>query len=396
MRNNLGHHAQSCRLISLALRGRGLDLRIFGHATLEAGLAEELGAVPHFRWWTYGSPDADPIAGWLTSFMRVATETAQDLTRLPALGRDDILYLNSSQPPQLMALLQWLRALPPEQRPHVMTEFGTGPGLDYELVAEGMRVMTRDPRQDPRAVLYRFCAGLIPGLELSRLHLFTFDKMSSQLYSYLLNMRVGVLPLPHAASAPAVNRVGRRPTTISVLGHQRPEKGFALVPEIVEQVLGQRPEVRFLVHNGAPDNMPPTQERLRALARQFPQLELDERVASPVDWQGFLDRSDLILCPYPVWNFAAAYSAVAAEAVAGGIPLVVPASTTLSQMLAQYGGGGTMFSEHQPAAIAAAVVAALDKLDDLTHLSTIGSRQWHQTMGARNMVGALLDMAAPP
>jgi hypothetical protein len=396
LRNDLGHHANSCRLITSELRRRGYAPRIFAHQSLEAGLREELGALPHFRWWTYATCDVDPIAGWLTSFMRIATETAKDLARLPTIGSDDILYLNSTQAPQLMALLQWLMSIPPPRRPIVMTEFGTGPGLDYEIVPEGLRVHLRDPRIDPRAVLYRFAAGLIPALAGTRLHLFTFEAKSSQLYSYLLKKQVEVLPLPHASSSQTKSRVGHRPITVSILGHQRPEKGFSLVPEIAEGLLAQRSDITLFVHNGEPNNMQSVQQKLRDLAKTQPRLELDERVAGPALWRQFLDRSDLIVCPYPVWNFSAAYSAVAAEAVAEGIPLVVPDHTTLASMLREYGGGGTTFASHQPAAVVEAVIRALDQFDELAEIATLGSVAWHKNMGARKMVEALLTMAQAP
>ncbi len=396
LRSDLGHHANSCRMITRELRQRGIHAQIFAHNSIDAGLRAELGAAPHFRWWTYGTADFDPIAGWLTSFMRIATETAQDLANLPAMGFEDIVYLNSSQPPQLMALLQWLLTLPAARRPSVITEFGTGPGLDHEVVPDGLRVHLRDPRSDPRAVLYRFAAGLIPALQNNRLHLFTFEAMSSQLYGYLLKTPVAVLPLPHAALAPGKTRVRKRPITVSVLGHQRPEKGFALVPEIVELLLASRSDITLLVHNGDPTNMVATQQKLRELARIHPRLELDERAAGPALWQQLLQRSDLILCPYPVWNFTSAYSAVAAEAVAEGIPLVVPANTTLSALLTQYGGGGTMFAPHEPAAIVRAALQAIDQFDELAEIATRGSVEWHKNMGAKKMVEALLALVPSP
>jgi glycosyltransferase involved in cell wall biosynthesis len=392
LRSNLGHHANSCRLITSELRQRGIYPHIFVHNTIEPELSAELGAAPHFRWWTYGTADFDPIAGWMTSFMRIATETAQDLARLPTMGFDDIVYLNSSQPPQLMALLQWLLTFPAERRPNVITEFGTGPGLDYEITPDGLHVHMRDPRTDPRAVLYRFAAGLIPALQGNRLHLFTFEAMSSQLYSFLLKTHVSALPLPHASLTQTESRVGRRPITVSVLGHQRPEKGFALVPEIAALLLASRSDIKLLVHNGDPTNMPDAQQKLRDLARIHSRLELDERTADPVLWQELLQRSDLILCPYPVWNFAAAYSAVAAEAVAAGIPLVVPAKTTLSALVKQYGGGGTLFAPHEPAAIVRAVLQAIDQFDALAEIATRGSVEWHKNMGAKKMVEALLAL----
>jgi len=396
LRNNLGHHANSCRLITRELRKLGIGCSVFAHNGIEDGLRAELGAEKLFRQLTYWSTDADPIAGWLTSFVRSSTETWQDLARMPPPGPDDIVYLNSAQAPQLMALLQWMRTLPANRTPYVMTEFGTGPGLDFEVIPEGIRVLTRDPRQDARAVLYRYAANILPQVNLSRLHMFTFEPMSSKLYSFILKATVDTLPLPHFSKTPGGSRAGRRPVTVSVLGHQRPDKGYDLVPDIARMLLEQRADIRLLIHNGAPQEMAAVQQKLRDLRPGHPQLMLDERMAGPPLWEDLLRRSDIILCPYPVWRFAAAYSAVAAEAVASGIPLVVPAATTLAALVDQYGGAGTSFAQHDPATIVAAVIRAVDRFDELADIAARAAVKWHDTMGAENMVKAMLRLAKWP
>jgi glycosyltransferase involved in cell wall biosynthesis len=394
LRNNLGHHANSCRLITRELRALGIPCSVFAHTSVEAALREELGARPHFAQLTYWTVDTDPIAGWLTSFLKVATETTHNLRCLPMPATDDIVYLNSAQAAQFLALLQWLTGLPAERRPRAMVEFGTDPGVDFEVIPQGLRVSTRDPRADPRAVMYRFAAGLFPALDLSRLHLFTFEPTSSKLYGYLVKAPVDVLPLPQFADAKIRDRRGATPITVAVLGHQRPDKGYALVPDIAAQMLRQRPNVRLLIHNGAPDEMAQTQQQLRQMAQAHHQITLDERTAGPALWAELLDRSDLILCPYPVHRFAAAYSAVAAEAVASGIPLVVPSRTTLFTLLGRYGGGGIAFGQANPAGIANAVLAAVDRFDELAEKALAGAQKWQQTMGPRNMVKALLAYAS--
>jgi glycosyltransferase involved in cell wall biosynthesis len=392
LRNDLGHHANSCRLITGELRDLGVGLSVFAHTAIEPALRAELRAAAHFRRHTYTAFDFDPVAGWLTSFTLAATDTAHDLARLPPPDPDDIVYLNSAQAPQLMAMLTWMRGLPHGRTPHVMIEFGTDPGVDLERAPGGVRVVVRDVRRDPRAVLYRHAASLLNDVDRSRLHLFTFDSRSSQLYGFVLKTGVGVLPLPHIARTEVRSRVGAKPVTVAVLGHQRPDKGYALVPDIVERLLEQRPDIRLLIHNGAPNEMAETQLKVRALLDGRPQITVDERLAGPEIWQGLLRQSDLILCPYPAWRFASAYSAVAAEAVACAIPLVVPAYTTLSELVERYGGGGTTFATHDAPAIVAAVIEALDRFDELAGIADRGALRWHATMGARSMVKALLSL----
>ena len=82
----------------------------------------------------------------------------------------------------------------------------------------------------------------------------------------LLGRPVGVLPLPQFAQAAVTSRTGHRPITVSVLGHQRPDKGYHLMPEIARLLLAHEPDIRLLVHNGAPDVMPRIQEEMRAHA----------------------------------------------------------------------------------------------------------------------------------
>ena len=215
LRNELGHHANYCRLITRELRALGISFSVYAHNSVEDTLTEELGAKKLFRQLTYWSTDVDPIAGWLTSFVRATAETWQDLARMPQPGRDDIVYLSSAQPAQRMALLQWMRNLPRERTPQVMAEFATGAGVDYEVIPEGIRVTPRDPRQDARAVLYRYAAGALPHVDQSRLHMFTFEPMSSKLYSFVLKAPVCTLPRPHFSEQASFSRAGRRPITVS-------------------------------------------------------------------------------------------------------------------------------------------------------------------------------------
>ena len=46
-------------------------------------LRSELGAIPHFRVYTYAETDGDPVCGWLTGFETFVRSTCEDLTRLP-------------------------------------------------------------------------------------------------------------------------------------------------------------------------------------------------------------------------------------------------------------------------------------------------------------------------
>jgi len=390
LRDNLGHHANTCRAIKAELVRRGIDVVLLSFIGISAELKQELGALPLFRAYTYWQSDGDPIAGWLNCFDSSTQATAEDLGRLSGVTADDIVYLNSAQPAQFMAVVRWLNAMPEAQRPQVVLEFGTDPGVDVREIDGQNKLVLRDYRADPRAMFYRFAASKLHETLLPRVHLATFDATASAIYTQLLGKPVGVLPLPQFAHARVASRVGRRPVTVSVLGHQRPDKGYHLMPEISRLLLALEPDVRLLLHNGAPGEMTRVQEELRAHAAVESRVQLNEQTADPALWAELMAASDLILCPYEPARFVASYSAVAAEALASGIPLIVPGGTAMARLLAEFGSPGAAFAQYTPTSIVEATRAALADFDTVAERAVAAAAQWGATMGAAQMVTALL------
>jgi glycosyltransferase involved in cell wall biosynthesis len=393
LRDNLGHHANNCRAIIGEARSRGIDTAILAFTRIDADLQAELRAFPFFRVMTPWTSDGDAICGWLNAFHIGAEATREDLGRINDIGTDDIVYLSSALPAQLMGLVGWMAALAPNRVPHVVVEFGIDPGLDLQPGGNGAALLTRDPRVDARATLFRFTAARIPERIAPRLHMTTFDENSSAAFAALMGKPVGVLPTPRIATAPR-SRKGKRPITVAVLGHQRPEKGYQLMPEVAQRLLQSDSEIRLLCHNADPAAMKEVQQALRALSATEPRLILDERLADDRVWAQLLDASDLIICPYTSSRFAISYSAIAVEAVANGIPLVVPARTTMARLLQEFGGAGAVFEQPEPSSIVNATRRALDRFDQLADLADVGVGLWAQIHGPRHLLDAIMGSAA--
>lgn len=392
--NNLGHHANSARHISSEIRARGIPCAVLGYMDMDEALKGELYATPWFRCNTYAAYDTDPVCGWLVNFDIVSRTLAEDLNRIQGMARTDVLYVNSIQPAQFMGVVRWAQSRPRDERPTVIMEFGTDPGLQAIDTPEGMRFAPQDTRVDARAVLLRYAARHLTPEDRDWLRLATFDAQSSSIFQMLLDFPVGTLPLPQQAVTPCRDRTGRRPITIGILGHQRGEKGFDKVPALVERLLAERNDIRVLVHNGWPDGMVTQQQQLRDLAARDSRLELDERTADGVLWAQLLDRSDLIVCPYNRNRFISSYSAVASEAMANAIPVVVPEGTTMHAVTREFGEPGTIFREESVEAIQAATNAALDDFDRLAGLAKQASIRWGETRGAKCLVDTLLSWQA--
>jgi len=391
--DNLGHHANNCRHIAREALMRGLDVKILSFANIEAALQAELGAIPFFRALTAWLNDGDPICGWLNAFHVVAEITREDLCRIEDIGPDDVMYFSSALPAQLFALAQWMGALPRDRLPLVVTEFGIDPGTDVQQGPEGLVYSVRDPRADARAILYRTAAARIPGPVLPWLQMITFDQASSSAFCAVLAKHVGVLPTPHVATAPRRSRSGKRPITVAVLGNQRPEKGYQFMPEVARSLLQANPDIRILCHNANPSAMRETQEDLHEIAAKDPRLIMDERLAGGDDWQQLLDASDLIVLPYASPRFAISYSAIAVEAIANGIPLVVPAGSSMARLVQEFGGAGTTFDRPDAPSIVDAAQRALGRFDLLATMAFSGAELWGHVHGPSNMLDALLALA---
>jgi len=293
-----------------------------------------------------------------------------------------------------MGITNWVRTMPKEDRPTVILEFGTDTGQTTVPTPNGTTYEIPDPRCEPRPMLHRYTAGFLVPEDQSWLRLATFEAQASELFQTLLNFPVGVLPTPHQAVTSCRNRAGQHPITISFLGHQRLEKGFAMVPGLVDRLLKTLNNVRVLVHNGWPEGCVIQQNMLRDIAARDPRLILNEETADATLWSQLLEQSDIIVCPYRRNRFISSYSAVATEAIANAIPLVVPAGTTLDSLLQQFGNPGVTFEgddiDSCEESIFRATVTAVQSMDELAHLAEEASLRWNKTRGAKCLADTML------
>ncbi|HXP73236.1 MAG TPA: glycosyltransferase family 1 protein [Stellaceae bacterium] len=397
--NELGHHANFCRAITQEFRNKGIPTIVFAHEKVTQRLHDNLKARPHFRVYSYDINDNDRVIAWLNSFETGSRTTLEDLQRIHGLEPTDIVYMNWAWPTPLMALIQWANGIPPSRLPTIIAEVGADPGLEpMDLELRPIRLMPRDPRADSRAILYRYAARQISPGSARRLHLVTFDRVTSSAFQALLDFPVTTLPMPYAASTSRRSRAGANPITISVLGHQRPEKGFELMPEIATTLLREHAQIRILAHNAKPTQMSAAQKAMRQLAASNGRLMLEEAVAGPALWASLLERSDLVVCPYHPAVYAFSHSSVACESLANAIPLVVPARTALASQLEDFGSAGATFEAFTAQSVTAAITRVLNDFDRYAEVAYEAAAQWAKTMGPERVLEGLLALAGagPP
>ncbi len=393
LQNDVGHHANSCRVITSEMRRRGIEVIVASSVNITPVLKHELGAWPLFSFYTYRTGNGEPIAGWISVFLQGVAITTGELAQLPATTAEDVVYVNSALPAQLMSIISWLHNMPAKNRPRVVIEFGTRAGVESVMVGDKLQITSADPRHEPRSVLYRYAGLTIPDALRKHLVLMTFDPMSSQEYEFIIGHKIGVLPLPQGTYRSLRHKVGKRPIVVGVLGHQRPDKGYEFVPEVISTVLSRHRNALFLVHNATPNGMPATQRAIRRLAGSSHRITLDERPADERIWKALFAATDIVLCPYTAAVYRHSYSAIAVEALANGVPMVAPAATSLSRFAEQHDGAVVTFPNDNAEAIASATLEALDNFDKLADTAFSAATTWNRQDRKALLVDCILGRA---
>lgn len=392
--NNLGHHANACRHIAIEARKRGIPTAVLAYFEIEDALKEEFLAFPWFRSNTYGVYDHDPICAALNNFDIFSRVTYEDLDRLPSITRDTLIFFNSINPGQLDGLIRWGQDKPPEKRPTVVVEFGINAGVMPKQAEDGSTTLELVYPGDTRPIHLRHVAKKrLTAADQEWLYLSTFDAKASSIYEKLFDFPCHALPLSNGPITGCRDRTGKRPITVAFLGHQRLEKGFGMVPELAIRLLTMLPDIRILVHNGAPDFCVDLQKVLRTISSMEPRLILDERTADEILWGELLDQSDLVVCPYYRHHFISTYSALASEAIANAIPLVVPSRTTMEFLMQEFGFPGIIYDdpsdESNPEEVLRGILTAIQNFDLIASRAKLASRHWETLHGPQRLIDTM-------
>jgi len=163
------------------------------------------------------------------------------------------------------------------------------------------------------------------------------DELTAQ-WNRLGVYRFTTLPVPVDTTLERRRPEPSEPLTVGYLGDARDEKGFGLLPRLVENVLSgtdNARKVRFLIQSNfnTPGGEPASAVARRLLqAHDATEVELVEGPFDSMQYAELIKRIDIMLIPYSAENYAARSSGVLAEAVAAGIPAIVPAGSWMASV----------------------------------------------------------------
>ena len=387
-----GHHVDQCQALIGEIAARGIAHSVLAYVGIEEAVRARFDAACVFRSYVYLQYDRDRDRDWKGNFTSAARMVREDLDTVPNIRRSDLLFFPTSSVTYLAGVADWMAGRPPDALPHVVLDFVLDPAIDAEpSPTGGVTIRLRDPRDDATGTLCRLTAEKLRAIDRSRLHLAYPYSNGATVYAMLLQHPVAVNPIWHGYAARPRNRVGERPITVAMVGHQHGAlKGYHLAAPLIETLLPRHPDIRFLIHNSVPDTMPEAHQALQQLAAREPRVSLVDRAVTGAEWQALLDRIGLIVCPYSPRSYQLVPSGVQAEAIANAIPSVVPAGTALAEISAQFGGTGTTFLRNDVAAVSEAVHQALAGYDALAAATFAASARWAEHHGTRRAIDRLL------
>lgn len=197
-----------------------------------------------------------------------------------------------------------------------------------------------------------------------------YDEMIANAHrSFSPQLNIFSLPCPHDG---AVNL--RQPTElkrIGFFGHQRPERGIDLMPELVNALLLRGFDV--LIHDSG--------QTLRNKGNH-PRLETLSFIN---DFPAQIARCDAVIWPSRWELYRQKHSGVVSECIATGVPVILPAGCLPADLAARY-GCGRFFCDHSCEAILEAIDELSADFASAWARAQAAAREWRSENGANRLV----------
>jgi len=294
---------------------------------------------------------AKPVLGWLPSSIRaplarwtrrvvgrrqdppVRTETGSGfgdevlaLIRAERLDANDHVLIHTFSIPELDSLIELARSRQKLPLIHIIFRRDA----EEPSVAGG-------PEGGIRGSLTRLAAS--PSA-VATLRLYADTQDLAQQYAALVpGLKIAVIPIPHclpAADAPDLARKDG-PLRIIYLGDAREEKGFHLLPDLVDALADKffsEARARFVIQgyiSVAGDNPMLSAARQRLAAYPPAHVELVTQQLGVAAFHDLVRTADIVLLPYDCRAYARRSSGILIQALAAGRVVIVPARTWLAR-----------------------------------------------------------------
>lgn len=220
------------------------------------------------------------------------------------------------------------------------------------------------------------------------------EQLSAE-YASRSNCQFRTLPIPHTGGK--IKELSSEAFTVSYLGDMRKEKGYQHLPYILKMLQEKYPDfekINFFIQSNPASA---AEKEAIAAAKEIESMHLCNvtQVFEPLSEEEYRDRlsaSDLILLPYDAAAYRNRSSGIFAEAIALGIPVIVPDGTWMSSQMRRYfteGDANTKFTEIER--IPQIVVDVLDNCKVYKKSLSYVSHKWLEFHSSENLLKLLFN-----
>jgi len=384
-----GHSFTVCRAIKSALEKQGVEVVILANKEAGPELLNSLGALPVFCSEFIGDDTEFPAfmpAAFKRMWLAYRHGTADLKKGFPAsrLRPGDIIFAYTMTTNWVLPFWQWISQSPYRKSFRIVWQFF------FPLAAGGAGFWSK--------LLFRrfyhwLFSGLARGIKAEKILLCSDTEHRAVEYSQATGFNFGVLPMATESNnvKPAVAR--HKKIRLSSLGPARTVKGIEAIAEliIVTEDLLKSGNVEFFIQaNPQPEGDKRVISAIQVLRHSnLPNLELIDKPLSPSDYQIALAETDIILLPYdPAVYGMARTSGVFAEAVAMGIPVVVPSFTWAARQCERY-KTGVIFTYGDAESFEAAVRDLIKKYPEYKKRALAAAKGWQSYHGAEALAAII-------
>lgn len=356
-----------------ACDARGIELRHFVHKDATRQVIGECGATPQFPYEPQTHIKRDPVSDVLEGFIKFSRIFAHACrTFSDIIDSGDVVYVANATVREIYGLALWLETVPENRRPQVVFNFLV-PDLRWHLTADREN-FTGD------ISLYRFAANALEeAAGRTRIHICAGTGRLRKILEMALQLPCTLSPVPISYEDETPNEdstASWTPAHIAVMGQMRIEKGKSLVPEVFDVFRRNCPGHKIFIQTE-------NQDQAKGLALRFggaKDLSLGIAVGQipPETYAQRLRSVEILLLPYSRTRYAMRSSGLFSEAMAYGVPVVVPNGTWMSDQLDDGWGAGVVFDRPDAASIAAALEQASRHVAPLTDKARKTMSKWRQ------------------
>ena len=347
-----GHHLEwSLRIVEeLTSLGHGVEVFASAHVTRRVveSFSGRASVSPLFRVDPYIDPrQIDPVAGEISFLLDGASALAKDLSQI---GKYDLWLWPSLFAPQLYACSLAAPAARIAGCIHLEPGFQALNGR----------------------IWWRYAFLCVERAKLRANIGVTTPLLEEEYAPLTATGRIECFPVPHDGAPTVIRKAGV--TRIGFFGDQQLRKGRTLIPALVTRLLQDGFQV--VLHDSG--------DRVRA--ENTPGLTVLGYLPCLADE---IAKCDLVIVPYDPTQYRLMGSGIVWDAIASGVPVIVPADTGPGLLVNETGAGKTI-SVVSIDAICRAIADVQQNYEQISIAAFEASQHWRTTQGVKAFVAAML------